>query len=575
MSDTLTETASGSAAGALADLAADHWQAYLASHPYEATVIGERGFDALLEDESPEGTDARLGAIAGFRERAVSIDPEALSEADRLTRSVLIEALDAEAARLRSGLHEWTVDPVQGPHILFMGLPPLQPVSTVAEGQDFIGRVGAMADYFDVHMANLRRSLAHGTVAVHEPVVKTIGTLDAMATTPLESWAILDPIHEAHDDWAAADVEDFRADLLTAVRERLSPAFGRYRDMLVEEILPAARSDDQPGIMHIAGGVEAYRLLIKAHTSLDRSAQETHDIGLSEVERIKTETVALGTRLFGTADYASTVERMQTDPTLYYTTRDEILADARRAMDKARAAMPAWFGRLPEADCVVMPIPEHEEAHSVLGYYWQPAADGSRPGQYYLNTRLPERRPRYESEALAYHESIPGHHLQIAIAQELTGIPEFRRHMSVTAFDEGWGLYTERLADEMGLYSSDLDRLGILAFDAWRACRLVLDTGIHALGWTRQQAIDYMRDNSPVMIENIINEVDRYISWPGQALAYKTGQLEILRLRAWAEAELGERFDIRAFHDAVLLQGAVPLPTLDDQVARFVARGRE
>ena len=237
--------------------------------------------------------------------------------------------------------------------------------------------------------------------------------------------------------------------------------------------------------------------------------------------------------------------------------------------------MPAWFGRLPEADCVVMPIPEHEEEHSVLGYYWQPAADGSRPGQYYLNTRLPERRPRYESEALAYHESIPGHHLQIAIAQELTGIPEFRRHRGVTAFDEGWGLYTERLADEMGLYSSDLDRLGILAFDAWRACRLVLDTGIHALGWTRQQAIDYMRDNSPVMIENIINEVDRYISWPGQALAYKTGQLEILRLRAWAEAELGERFDIRAFHDAVLLQGAVPLPTLDDLVARFVARARE
>jgi uncharacterized protein (DUF885 family) len=202
MSDTLTETAPGSAAGALADLAADHWQAYLASHPYEATVIGERRFDALLEDESPEGTEARLGAIAGFRARAVSIDPEALSEADRLTRSVLIEALDAEAARLKSGLHEWTVDPVQGPHILFMGLPPLQPVSTVAEGQDFIRRVGAMADFLDVHMANLRRSLARGTVAVHEPVVKTIGTLDGMATTPLESWAILDR-SARRMDWAA------------------------------------------------------------------------------------------------------------------------------------------------------------------------------------------------------------------------------------------------------------------------------------------------------------------------------------------------------------------------------------
>ncbi len=572
MSETMTEAASGSAAAALADLAAEHWEAYLASHPYEATVIGERRFDAFLEDDSPEGTDARLAELAGFRSRAVAIDPEALSEADRLTRSVLIESLDAERARLRSGLHEWTVDPVQGPHILFMGLPPLQPISSIEDGQAFVARVRAMVTVLDVHMANLRRSLAEGRVAVHEPVVKTIGTLEGMAAAPLESWAILDPIHERHDAWSAADLEDFRADLLTAVREGLSPAFGRYHDMLVDEILPAARSNDEPGILHLPGGADAYRLLIKAHTSLDRSAQETHDIGLAEVDRIKAETVEIGRRLFGTTDYASTVARMHADRSLYYTTREEVLEDARRAMAKARAAMPGWFGILPKADCVVMPIPEHEEAHSVLGYYWQPAADGSRPGQYYLNTRLPERRPRYESEALAYHESIPGHHLQIAIAQELTGLPDFRRHMSVTAFDEGWGLYTERLADEMGLYGTDLDRLGIVAFDAWRACRLVLDTGMHALGWTRQQAIDFMRDNSPVMAENIVNEVDRYISWPGQALAYKTGQLEILRLRAWAERELGERFDIRAFHDAVLSQGAVPLPTLDDLIARYVAR---
>jgi uncharacterized protein (DUF885 family) len=571
MSETMTEAASGPAP-ALADLAAEHWQAYLASHPYEATVIGERRFDAFLEDESPEGTEARLAELAAFRLRAVAIDPESLSESDRLTRSVLIESIDAERARLQSGLHEWTVDPVQGPHILFMGLPPLQPISSLEEGQAFVARVRAMVTVLDVHMANLRRSLAEGRVAVHEPVVKTIGTLEGMAAAPLESWAILDPIHEPHDDWSTADLEDFRADLLRAVREGLSPAFGRYHDMLVDEILPAARSNDQPGILHLPGGADAYRLLIKAHTSLDRSAQEIHDIGLAEVERIKAETIELGRRLFGTTDYTSTVERMHADQSLYYTTREEVLEDARRAMAKARAAMPGWFGILPKADCVVLPIPEHEEAHSVLGYYWQPAVDGSRPGQYYLNTRLPERRPRYESEALAYHESIPGHHLQIAIAQELTGLPDFRRHMGVTAFDEGWGLYTERLADEMGLYGTDLDRLGIVAFDAWRACRLVLDTGLHALGWTRQQAIDFMRDNSPVMVENIINEVDRYISWPGQALAYKTGQLEMLRLRAWAETELGERFDIRAFHDAVLSQGAVPLPILDDLIARYVAR---
>lgn len=572
MSETMTETAPGSAAAALADLAAEHWEAYLASHPYEATVIGDRRFDAFLEDESPEGDEARLAALASFRARAVAIDPEALREADRLTRSVLIEALDAETAIRRSGTVAWTVDPLQGPHIAFMSLPPLQPITTETAGQAFVARVRAMAGYIDVHLANLRRSLAEGKVAVHEPVAKALSTLDDMAAKPLESWAILDPIHEPHDDWAPADLEDFRGDLLTAVREGLSPALGRYRDLLADVILPAARSNDAPGISHLPGGEEAYRLLIRAHTTLDRSAQEIHAIGLDEVERIKLETVELGRRLFGTNDYATTIERMHTDASLYYGSREEIVADARRAMDKARAAVPAWFGRLPRADCVVIPIPEHEEAHSTLAYYWQPAADGSRPGQYYINTRLPERRPRYEAEALAYHEAIPGHHLQIAIAQELTGVPDFRRHLGVTAFDEGWGLYTERLADEMGLYSSDVDRLGILAFDAWRACRLVLDTGIHALGWTRQQAIDFMRDNSPVMMENIINEVDRYITWPGQALAYKSGQLEIQRLRARAEAELGDRFDIRAFHDAVLSEGAVPLPILDDLIARYVAR---
>jgi uncharacterized protein (DUF885 family) len=264
------------------------------------------------------------------------------------------------------------------------------------------------------------------------------------------------------------------------------------------------------------------------------------------------------------------VEHLRNDPALKFSTRDEIVREAERCLARAAAAMPAWFGVLPRAACEVVPIAEHEERHSTIAYYWQPAADGSRPGQFFINTYDPGTRPRFEAEALAYHEAIPGHHLQIAIAQELTGLPEFRRHLGVTAFDEGWGLYCERLADEMGLYSSDLDRLGVLSFDSWRACRLVLDTGLHALGWSRRQAIDYMTENSPVAPNNIVNEVDRYIVWPGQALAYKTGQLEILRLREMAREALGARFDMRAFHDAVLGQGAVPLPVLGRLVARYV-----
>ncbi|MFI5291296.1 MAG: DUF885 domain-containing protein [Candidatus Limnocylindrales bacterium] len=572
MSEMVVGTTQGPAAAALAELADDHWQAHLATHPYSATALGDRRFDRVLGDETPAGVAARLADLAGFRARAAAIDPEALDEDDRLTRLLVFETIDAEVAMLESGIDAWTVDPIQGPHILFMGLPPLQPIVTLVHGRDFIERVHDMARFIDDHIANLRGSLGEGRVAVHQPVVKAINTLDRLASMPLESWSIVDPVHAAHDDWDPDDLSDFRADLLTAVRESLAPAFARFRDVLSDEILPAARSDDEPGIMHLDGGEAAYRRLIKAHTSLDRRPQEIHDIGLAEVARIKVETAALGRRLWGAESYAATVERMHGDRSLYYETREAIVDDARQAMAKARAAIPTWFGILPRAECEVLPIPEHEEAHSVLGYYWQPAADGSRPGQYFINTHLPERRPRYESEALAYHEAIPGHHLQIAIAQELTDLPAFRRHMSVTAYDEGWGLYTERLADEMGIYDSDVDRLGVLAFDAWRACRLVLDTGIHALGWTRQQAIDFMHDNSPVVMENIVNEVDRYITWPGQALAYKTGQLEILRLRAWARDELGDRFDIRAFHDAVLGQGALPLAALGDQVAAYVAR---
>lgn len=272
--------------------------------------------------------------------------------------------------------------------------------------------------------------------------------------------------------------------------------------------------------------------------------------------------VELGEKVFGTRDRKQILQRLRTDPALYFSSRDEVAAKAESALSKAKATIPKWFGRLPKANCEVVRMEEHEEKHSTIAYYRQPAADGSRPGRYYINTSAPETRPRYEAEALAYHESIPGHHLQIAIAQELEGIPEFRKHSGVTAFVEGWGLYTERLSDEMGLYSSDLDRIGVLSYDSWRACRLVVDTGMHAMGWTRAQAIDFMLENSALAKNNVVNEVDRYIAWPGQALAYKTGQLEMTRLRQEAMARLGGRFDMRKFHDALLCNGAVPLEAL-------------
>jgi uncharacterized protein (DUF885 family) len=314
--------------------------------------------------------------------------------------------------------------------------------------------------------------------------------------------------------------------------------------------------------------------MIRIHTSLQKTPQELHQLGLDEVKRIRAALSELGGKTLGTTDVAEIQRKLRTDPAMHFATADEVEAKARATLARARAAIPQYFGILPKADCQVKVMGMHEAPYSTIAYYRNPAQDGSRPGYYMINTYQPETRPKYEAEALAFHESIPGHHLQIAIAMELTGIPEFRKHEGVTAYVEGWGLYTERLADDMHLYSSDVDRIGMLSFDAWRACRLVVDTGLHAMGWSRQQAIDYMEQNTVLAENNIANEVDRYIGSPGQALAYKCGQLEILRLRQEAMDRLGSRFDIKAFHDVVLRNGAVALPVLREQVKAGSRRRR-
>jgi uncharacterized protein (DUF885 family) len=268
------------------------------------------------------------------------------------------------------------------------------------------------------------------------------------------------------------------------------------------------------------------------------------------------------------------LERLRSDPELHFRTSDEVFAVAEASLARANAAIPEWFGRLPATPCVVVAMGEHEARHSTIAYYRQPAADGSRPGSYYINTTAPETRPRYEAEVLAFHEAVPGHHLQIAIAQELEGLPAFRRLAGPTAYAEGWGLYTERLSEEMGLLTGDLDRFGILSFDAWRACRLVVDTGLHAFGWSRDAAIAFMVEHTALAENNIVNEVDRYLAMPGQALAYKLGQREIVALRDQGRAALGDAFDIRAFHDVVLGQGAVGLGTLRTVVESWIAAQR-
>ncbi len=319
-------------------------------------------------------------------------------------------------------------------------------------------------------------------------------------------------------------------------------------------------------------GAACYAASIREETTLNLTAEEIHQIGLQELGKIHAEFSALGHQLWAERDLQTIFARLRTDPALYFDSSDAVQHKAEEALARARAALPGWFGLIPQTPCIVVPIPDYQAKYSTIAYYRPPTPGGGKPGEYYINKSEPSTRPRHEAEVLAFHESIPGHHLQIAIAQEQGDLPNLRRHFRATAYVEGWGLYIERLADEMNLYSSDLDRLGMLSFDAWRASRLVVDTGIHDKGWTRQQAQDFLRQNTPLADNNINVEVDRYISWPGQALAYKIGQREIRALRAEAEEKMGSAFQLSDFHDQVLSVGAIPLPALREHIHRWISQ---
>jgi uncharacterized protein (DUF885 family) len=561
------------AAESLGALAKEYWERRLEDDPLFATMLGDRRFDDRLPDITPEGRKRKEGEYEIVIARCYSIPDKELSEKDRLTRTALLVDVRSVLDFARCRLEEWTVDPLSGPQVEFVNVESYQPVKSPAEGRAMVKRWKAMGLYFDDHMTNLRGGAALGKVAVRACVEKAIDEVQELLSKPESEWAFVRPLAVPHEGWSEEELRGFKEGLTGAVRDSIHPALLRYLEFLKAEILPKARPQDSPGIVHVPGGPEAYARLIRAHTSLDLTPEDLHHTGLSEVKRINAEMEELGGKVFGIRRRKEILRRLRTDPSMYFSTGDEVAEKAEKALARAKAAISRWFGRLPEADCEVVRMGEHEAKHSTIAYYRQPAADGSRSGRYYINTSVPETRPRYEAEALAYHESIPGHHLQIAIAQELEGIPEFRKNSGVTAYVEGWGLYSERLADEMGLYSSDLDRMGMLSFDAWRACRLVVDTGMHAMRWTRQQAIDFMQDNTALAKSNIVNEVDRYITWPGQALAYKTGQLEMIRLRQEAEGRLGERFGIKGFHDALLGDGAVPLKALREIIERYVDKG--
>ncbi len=566
-----TATSTTAAADPLASLAADAWESQMVAHPVWATAMGDRRFDDRLRANGPGALAADADRLGGLRAQATAIDAAALSPGDRITHAALLDFLRSEHDLVAAGMDAWGVDPLDGPQVAYLNVPSFQPVRTPAEGDALVARWRAIGPWVDRLTGTTRDALAQGVSAPAANVRNVIAELDDLLARPPDDLPLVDPAREAPADWPVERRDAYAEDVRGAVFDGILPAFARYRAFLDEELLPVARDDDRPGLSHLPGGSETYARLVRAHTTLDLTPEEIHRIGLEETERIDAEFRELGGRLFGTSDQAAVLDRLRSEPALHFATPAEVFDVAERSLARANAAIPDWFGRLPRTPCIVVEMGEHEAKYSTIAYYRQPAADGSRPGSYYINTSAPETRPRYEAEVLAFHEAVPGHHLQIAIAQELTDLPAFRRLGGPTAYVEGWGLYSERLSVEMGLLSGEVDRFGVASFDAWRACRLVVDTGLHAFGWSRDRAIAFMVEHTALAENNIANEVDRYLAMPGQALAYKLGQREILRLRDDARAAFGAAFDIRAFHDIVLGQGAVGLSTLGEVVRAWIA----
>jgi len=558
------DAVAGISDAALRDAVAEHWELTMRWTPTWATTLGDHRYDDQLAPRDAAAIERYTRERDAVHGKLVAIDAARLGATDRVTYQLLRGVLEAQQGLDVCRFHEWLVDSAGGSVLGELSyLVESHTVKTLADAENLIARMRLGAKAIDDTIANLGVGLAGGRVSSAEKVRRVVEQVDAELAKPVETWAMAIPL------WAG----DFRAahgELVAVIREHIAPAILRLRDFLRDRVLPSARTEHE-GLGALPDGDACYRATIVQHVGLAMSPQELHELGLAEIARTDRELAELGRRVLGAPDLTATIAKLRDDRALYFETREEILAFAQDALDRAKAASPRFFRVLPKCDCVMREIPGYEAPYSTIAYYRQPHYDGSKPGEYFVNTFKPQTRPRFELEALTWHESVPGHHLQIAIAQELGALPAFRKLDGSTAFVEGWALYTERLAEEMGLYSSDTDRLGKVSYDAWRASRLVVDTGIHALGWTRQQAEAFMRDHTALTPINISNEVDRYIGWPGQALAYKVGQLKIIALRHEAERALGSRFDLPGFHEVVLAAGAVTLPVLEERVRAWIA----
>jgi len=563
------EGAGDDAARRLHALFQEEWEYTLREDPTFASFLGDRRYNDRWPDVSLAAVARRHQHNQEVLEKLDAIDRAALSEADRVNYQLFRRNYEfaVEGHQYRTYLL-----PVshQGGIQTENELADALRFATVKDYEDWIARLRALPLYVEQITALMKEGIRAGIVHPRVIMERVPAQIEKQIVDDPAGSLFFKPFTRFPDEIPAGERERLAAQAQAAIREQVVPAYRKFQRFFLEEYLPACL--EKAGVWQLPRGKELYAFRTRLFTTTNLTPEEIHRLGLEEVKRIRGEMEAIIKQIGFQGSFEEFLQFLRTDPRFYYRDPQELLEAYRALSKQLDPTLVKLFKRLPRAPYGVEPIPEAVAPDTTTAYYRQPAADGSRAGTYFVNLYRPEVRPKYEMEALSMHEAVPGHHLQIALAMELGELPEFRRYDGYTAFTEGWGLYAESLGGELGFYRDPYSKFGQLTYEMWRAVRLVVDTGMHTMGWSRQQAIDFFKANAAKTELDIVNEVDRYIAWPGQALAYKIGELKIKELRARAARELGERFDVRDFHDVVLGSGALPLDVLEANVDAWIAR---
>jgi uncharacterized protein (DUF885 family) len=562
----------GAAAKQLHALFDADWADQLALDPVDASRHGDKAARDKMPSVLPNVLEAAAKRDA-VRLAAVKAIPRArLGQMDRVNADLfqfMVEDRVAQAA-YRPWRMPMTND--SGFHTGILFLHQGQPFQTEDDYAAYIRRLAAIPRYMDENVANMRQGLRDGFTLPSEIIAGVAANIAAQQFAKPEDCPLYEPFTQFPATIPAAEQQRLRAEGAAAIAEHILPAYARLKTFMETEYAPGARKT--LGASQLPDGDAYYQTQIRSYTTLDLPAKTIHETGLKEVARIRAEMNAAIAKTGFQGDFPAFLAHLREDRTFYPSTERQLLMEASLIAKRIDGKLPAFFGKLPRTPYGVIPVPAAIAPNYTAGRYNGPSPDGRRAGFYWVNTYKPEVRPLYNLTALTLHEAVPGHHLQIALALEMGAVPNFRKQFYLTAFGEGWALYAEKLGVEMGIYETPYDDFGRLSYEMWRACRLVVDTGIHSMGWSRQQAIDYLASNTALPMREVETEIDRYISWPGQALGYKLGELKIWELRARAQSALGPKFDLRRYHDAVLENGSVTLGQLDALIDAYIARER-